>query len=99
MFTGPSVRETDARLESSCGRLVPLESGSVFIASMESMLICGACTATRYCTPRLSSQYVGATTELEASETRRSFAMSRSVSRSEEHTSELQSPCNLVCRL
>src|SRR6516162_5040173 len=25
--------------------------------------------------------------------------MSASVSRSEEHTSELQSPCNLVCRL
>src|SRR2546426_7812350 len=26
-------------------------------------------------------------------------AMARSVLRSEEHTSELQSPCNLVCRL
>src|SRR5256885_10024813 len=27
------------------------------------------------------------------------FAKSNSFSRSEEHTSELQSPCNLVCRL
>src|SRR2546426_8221696 len=26
-------------------------------------------------------------------------AMSRHIKRSEEHTSELQSPCNLVCRL
>src|SRR2546426_9256613 len=30
---------------------------------------------------------------------RRAVAMSRVVARSEEHTSELQSPCNLVCRL
>src|SRR2546426_2588421 len=28
-----------------------------------------------------------------------SFAMGESTHRSEEHTSELQSPCNLVCRL
>src|SRR5256885_2967141 len=27
------------------------------------------------------------------------FSMTRSTKRSEEHTSELQSPCNLVCRL
>src|SRR2546426_8322815 len=27
------------------------------------------------------------------------FALPRRVGRSEEHTSELQSPCNLVCRL
>src|SRR5688500_19665802 len=27
------------------------------------------------------------------------FASSKSADRSEEHTSELQSPCNLVCRL
>src|SRR2546426_1419764 len=33
------------------------------------------------------------TTELKASE------MTFEISRSEEHTSELQSPCNLVCRL
>src|SRR2546426_9124955 len=31
--------------------------------------------------------------------TSRSAAVVRSASRSEEHTSELQSPCNLVCRL
>src|SRR5256885_3203210 len=29
----------------------------------------------------------------------RNLALSRAYSRSEEHTSELQSPCNLVCRL
>src|SRR2546426_5977863 len=29
----------------------------------------------------------------------RSLRVSRSACRSEEHTSELQSPCNLVCRL
>src|SRR5256885_4492455 len=29
----------------------------------------------------------------------RSRLISRNMSRSEEHTSELQSPCNLVCRL
>src|SRR2546426_9308601 len=33
-----------------------------------------------------------------APEPRRRFAL-RGVPRSEEHTSELQSPCNLVCRL
>src|SRR5256885_12798184 len=30
---------------------------------------------------------------------RRLFQLGRDVPRSEEHTSELQSPCNLVCRL
>src|SRR2546426_7764479 len=30
---------------------------------------------------------------------RRSFAHAQDAKRSEEHTSELQSPCNLVCRL
>src|SRR5256885_13120131 len=29
----------------------------------------------------------------------RHFGLSRGTDRSEEHTSELQSPCNLVCRL
>src|ERR1043165_2884617 len=79
MFTGPSVREIDATLESSCGRLVPFESGRGFIALMELMFVCGVGPATRYCTPRLSSQYVGDTTELLASATSRSLAMSRSV--------------------
>src|SRR5205807_7729102 len=34
-----------------------------------------------------------------ASETRACHPLSRRSGRSEEHTSELQSPCNLVCRL
>src|ERR1022692_993518 len=42
-------------------------------------------------TPRPTSRHSGASTS------RRSGGCSRT--RSEEHTSELQSPCNLVCRL
>src|SRR2546426_9389224 len=34
-----------------------------------------------------------------AGESRRATRRERQISRSEEHTSELQSPCNLVCRL
>ena len=31
--------------------------------------------------------------------TNESFQLAKNLARSEEHTSELQSPCNLVCRL
>src|SRR5256885_3343270 len=37
--------------------------------------------------------------ELTVAEAALLFAQDREVIRSEEHTSELQSPCNLVCRL
>src|SRR5256885_10002999 len=38
-------------------------------------------------------------TQIRAGQTVRSVAEARQLLRSEEHTSELQSPCNLVCRL
>src|SRR5256885_9909260 len=38
-------------------------------------------------------------TPIQPRTTRPSLTMPSSTSRSEEHTSELQSPCNLVCRL
>src|SRR5256885_13043538 len=53
-------------------------------------------------------QCVSVTTDFEASRARlvkhrnyarHSLTLSPSICRSEEHTSELQSPCNLVCRL
>src|SRR2546426_6691883 len=42
---------------------------------------------------------LGKPTRFTASTWRVPTASSRTISRSEEHTSELQSPCNLVCRL
>src|SRR5256885_5064017 len=44
--------------------------------------------------PRLRREQLG-----RGSRRKRTRAARRGVARSEEHTSELQSPCNLVCRL
>src|SRR2546426_8086731 len=47
--------------------------------------------------PRLAHERPGPLDELLATEVEAGLALLRE--RSEEHTSELQSPCNLVCRL
>src|SRR6266446_10372631 len=51
--------------------------------------------------PTVSPRYSAATTEWARAATSATSATSAFLSsrRSEEHTSELQSPCNLVCRL
>src|SRR5256885_12932790 len=65
------------------------------------MALCGACTvhingeATRSCITPVSSVAGKKITTIEGL----SADGSHPVQRSEEHTSELQSPCNLVCRL
>src|SRR2546426_7559030 len=48
---------------------------------------------------RIHTGRAGSNRETAPREPRSARAISRSPCRSEEHTSELQSPCNLVCRL
>src|ERR1700729_2541335 len=79
MFATPWMRENDARLPSVCG-VVAVEIGVARNASTESTAYCGVCTATRYCTPRGSIQYDGATWPLDDSDTSTSFATSFSAS-------------------
>src|SRR3989454_7874664 len=54
----------------------------------------------RRATPRRGGRYAPAQGELrDGRENRRGECRGKRKGRSEEHTSELQSPCNLVCRL
>src|SRR3989454_2563530 len=57
-------------------------------ASVKSLWLNSKCGSTKSITPTVS---IGSGSE--------PAGRMRSVARSEEHTSELQSPCNLVCRL
>src|SRR5580692_12286059 len=74
MFATPWTRDSCARLPSVCVEPWVVEIGVARSASTESTSYCGVCTATRYCTPRLSIQYDGATTPLDDSDTSTSVA-------------------------
>src|SRR3989454_168563 len=52
-----------------------------------------------YSSPQSFGRHLKAMLGVTAGEFRRRFPFDVSLERSEEHTSELQSPCNLVCRL
>src|SRR2546426_6374992 len=69
-----------------------LSSGSAgvrYVTMSQTIVVAAVVTRSRYAKPRGSS----------AERPNPSCATSEKTSRSEEHTSELQSPCNLVCRL